>query len=191
MQKILISLLLVLTAVYAKIEDFRVGTWNLQGSSASTENKWQVSVRQLVTGDNPINILMLQEAGSVPNSARRTGRMVQPGGTPVEEYIWELGTISRPRSVFIYHADIDVGARRVNLAIVSDRMADEVIVVHQNTIATEASRPALGIRIGTDVFFSLHALASGGGDATSLFTSIHDHFMNMPQNSWLISGGFN
>lgn len=191
MQKILISLLLVLTAVYAKIEDFRVGTWNLQGSSASTENKWQVSVRQLVTGDNPINILMLQEAGSVPNSARRTGRMVQPGGTPVEEYIWELGTISRPRSVFIYHADIDVGARRVNLAIVSDRMADEVIVVHQNTIATEASRPALGIRIGTDVFFSLHALASGGGDATALVTAIHDHFMNMPQITWLIAGDFN
>ena len=85
MRKILISLLLALTAVYAKIEDFRVGTWNLQGSSASTENKWQVSVRQMVTGDNPINNLMRQEAGIVPNSARRKGGMVQHGGTAVEE----------------------------------------------------------------------------------------------------------
>ena len=173
------------------MEDFRLGTWNLQGSSSSTENKWQVSVRQLITGDNPLNILMLQEVGAVPNIARRTQRMVQPGGTPVAEYVWELGTASRPRVVFIYHADIDVGARRVNLAIVSDRMADEVIVVNQDSIAPQASRPALGIRIGTDVFFSMHALAGGGGDATALVTAIHDHFRGMPQIAWFVGGDFN
>ena len=69
--------------LFGSIEDYVVGTWNLQGSSASTENKWNVSVRQLITGSNPVDILMVQEAGSVPRSARRTGRVIQPGGTPI------------------------------------------------------------------------------------------------------------
>ena len=150
--------LIVISPLFANIEDFKIGTWNLQGSSASTESKWNVSVRQLISGSNPVNILMVQEAGSIPRSARPTGRVVQPGGTPVEEFTWDLGTSSRPRTVFIYYAPIDVGARRVNLAIVSDRQADEVLVVRQDRVATDASRPALGIRIGNDVFFSIHAL---------------------------------
>ncbi len=183
--------LILTTPLFANIEDFKIGTWNLQGSSASTESKWNVSVRQLISGSNPVNILMVQEAGSIPSSARPTGKMVQPGGTPVDEFVWDLGTSSRPRTVFIYYAPIDVGARRVNLAIVSDRQADEVFVVSQDRIATDISRPALGIRIGNDVFFSIHALASGGGDASALVTAIHDRFAEMPQINWVIAGDFN
>lgn len=184
-------LLILANPLCANIEDFKIGTWNLQGSSASTESKWNVSVRQLISGSNPVNILMVQEAGSIPRSARPTGRIVQPGGTPVEEFTWDLGTSSRPRSVFIYYAPIDVGARRVNLAIVSDRQADEVFVVAQDRVAANVSRPALGIRIGDDVFFSLHALANGGGDASALVTAIHDRFMDMPNINWIIAGDFN
>lgn len=186
-----IIFLIVISPLFANIEDFKIGTWNLQGSSASTESKWNVSIRQLITGINAVNILMVQEAGSIPRSARPTGRVVQPGGTPVEEFVWELGTSSRPRAVFIYYAPIDVGARRVNLAIVSDRQADEVFVVRQDRVATDVSRPALGIRIGNDVFFSLHALANGGGDASALVTAIHDNFIGMPNINWLIAGDFN
>ncbi len=190
--RILLCFLMSFTFALANLEDYRVSTWNLQGSSANTESKWNVSVRQLITGDNPANILMVQEAGAIPASARRTDRMVQPGGTPVEEFIWELGTYSRPNSVYIYYAPLDVGARRVNLAIVSDRRADEVIVVRQNTVATDSSRPAIGIiRIGNDVFFNIHALASGGGDAPALVTAVHDTFINTPQINWLIAGDFN
>ncbi|MCX2683708.1 cytolethal distending toxin subunit B family protein [Campylobacter sp. MIT 21-1685] len=189
--RILLCFFMIFSFAFANIEDYRVSTWNLQGASANAENKWNVSVRQLITGDNPANILMVQEAGAIPASARRTGRMVQPGGTPVEEFIWELGTRSRPNSVYIYYAPLDVGARRVNLAIVSDRRADEVFVVHQNVVAPETSRPAIGIRIGNDVFFNIHALASGGGDAPALVTAVHDNFINMPQINWLIAGDFN
>ncbi|WP_304421692.1 cytolethal distending toxin subunit B family protein, partial [Helicobacter japonicus] len=160
--KILLCLLISFSFALANLEDYRVSTWNLQGSSANTESKWNVSVRQLITGDNPANILMIQEAGAIPATARRTGRIIQPGGTPIEEFIWELGTNSRPNSVYIYYAPLDVGARRVNLAIVSNIMADEVFVVHQNIVATDVSRPAIGIRIGNDVFFNIHALANGG-----------------------------
>lgn len=191
MKKFLILPIFISSLVFGALEDYKSGTWNLQGSSAATESKWSVSVRQLIVGDNSLNILAVQEAGAVPASARRTGRVVQPGGTPVEEYIWELGTATRPRSVFIYHADIDVGARRVNLAIVSDRGADEVIVVRQDSVSPQTSRPAIGIRIGNDVFFNIHALANGGADASALVTAIHDHFTNMPNINWMILGDFN
>lgn len=191
MMKILLCLLISFSFALANLEDYRVSTWNLQGSSANTESKWNVSVRQLITGDNPANILMIQEAGAIPATARRTGRIIQPGGTPIEEFIWELGTNSRPNSVYIYYAPLDVGARRVNLAIVSNIMADEVFVVHQNIVATDVSRPAIGIRIGNDVFFNIHALANGGGDAPALVTAVHDFFINMPQINWLIAGDFN
>ena len=189
--KTIVLMLLSFSLLFGKIEDYIVGTWNLQGSSASTENKWNVSVRQLITGDNPVNILMVQEAGRVPATARPTGRAIQPGGTPIEEYTWDLGTRSRPHSVFIYYANIDVGARRVNLAIVSARQADEVFVIRQETIAPQVSRPVIGIRLGNDVFFNIHALASGGGDATALVTAVHDHFLDSPNLNWMIAGDFN
>lgn len=189
--KIIALMVVVASLLFGKIEDYVVGTWNLQGSSASTENKWNVSVRQLISGDNPVHILMVQEAGSVPASARPTGRVIQPGGTPIEEYTWDLGTRSRPRSVFIYYANIDVGARRVNLAIVSARQADEVFVISQDRIASQVSRPVIGIRLGNDVFFNIHALASGGGDATALVTAVHDHFLDSQNVNWMIAGDFN
>lgn len=50
----------------ANISDYKVMTWNLQGSSASTESKWNVNVRQLLSGTAGVDILMVQEAGAVP-----------------------------------------------------------------------------------------------------------------------------
>ena len=43
--KIIALMLLGISLLFGRIEDYVVGTWNLQGSSASTENKWNVSVR--------------------------------------------------------------------------------------------------------------------------------------------------
>lgn len=53
----------------ANLEDFKVATWNLQGSSAANENKWNVSVRQLITGPGAADILAVQEAGVLPSTA--------------------------------------------------------------------------------------------------------------------------
>lgn len=50
--------------VQADLSDFKVATWNLQGSSARTENKWNINVRQLISGAGAVNILATQEAGS-------------------------------------------------------------------------------------------------------------------------------
>lgn len=75
--KKIICLFLSFNLTFANLENFNVGTWNLQGSSAVTESKWSVSVRQLVSGANPLDILMIQEAGTLPRTATPTGHHVQ------------------------------------------------------------------------------------------------------------------
>ncbi|AJC93148.1 cytolethal distending toxin, subunit CdtB [Campylobacter subantarcticus LMG 24377] len=190
MKKIVLILLSV-WYLFGAIEDYNIGTWNLQGSSAtSTESKWTISIRQLITGENPLDILMVQEAGILPSTAVMTPRQVQPAGVgiPIHEYIWNLGTLSRPNNVFIYYSRIDVGANRVNFAIVSRRMADEVIILPSPTVA---SRPIIGIRIGDDVFFNVHALSPGGNDAGAIVTAVDMHFRNMSNVNWMIAGDFN
>lgn len=191
MKKITLLLMMLTSYVFANIEDFNIGTWNLQGSSASTESKWNVSVRQLITGDAPLDVLMVQEAGSLPRSAVMTPRIVQPVGVgiPIHEYEWNLGTASRPQSAFIYYSRVDVGANRVNLAIVTLRRADEVFVIPP---PTTASRPIIGIRIGSDAFFNIHALARGGGDAGALITAVDNLLRGRSDvNNWIIAGDFN
>ncbi len=190
MKKIILSFIFSVSLAFSALDDYNVGTWNLQGSSASTESKWNISIRQLVTGDNPLDVLAVQEAGVLPSTAMMTPRQVQPPGVgiPIHEYEWNLGSLSRPNSVFIYYSRVDVGANRVNMAIVSRRQADEVIVLPPPTVA---SRPIIGIRIGNDVFFSIHALARGGNDAGAIVTAVDMHFRNMPQINWMIMGDFN
>ncbi|MFW9280925.1 cytolethal distending toxin subunit B family protein, partial [Glaesserella parasuis] len=70
---------------------------------------------------------------------------------------WNLGTRSRPNNVYIYYSRLDVGANRVNLAIIARRMASEVYVINSGS-SVLTSRPAIGIRIDNDAFFSIHAL---------------------------------
>ncbi|MCV3450925.1 cytolethal distending toxin subunit B family protein [Campylobacter lari] len=189
MKKILLFIF-IYSFSFGALEDYNVGTWNLQGSSAATESKWNVSIRQLVSGENPLDILAVQEAGTLPSTAVMTPRQVQPVGVgiPIHEYEWNLGSSSRPNSVFIYYSRVDVGANRVNMAIVSRVQADEVIVLPPPTVA---SRPIIGIRIGNDVFFSIHALATGGNDAGAIVSAVDMHFRNMPQVNWMIMGDFN
>lgn len=182
----------------ATLEQYKVATWNLQGSSAANESKWNINVRQLITGADSADILMVQEAGTLPASAVRTQRVVQPVGVgiPIEEYTWNLGTGRRPDLVYIYYSRLDVGANRVNLAIVSRFRADDVYVVSTGVPVLQA-RPAVGIRIGNDAFFSVHALSSGGSDAARLVQSVFQFFIDqtaMPSRrhiNWMIAGDFN
>lgn len=176
----------------ARLEQYNVATWNLQGSSASNESKWNINVRQLLTGIDAADILMIQEAGSLPASAQPTGRIVQPEqvGIPIEEYRWNIGTASRPNLFYIYYSRLDVGANRVNLAIVSRVQATDVHVISSSS-SVLTSRPAIGIQIGNDAFFSAHALSSGGADAVSLVHNVNAFFLTRPSISWMLVGDFN
>ncbi|XMD84373.1 cytolethal distending toxin, subunit CdtB [Campylobacter lari] len=190
MMRKIVLLIFSFNLLFAALEDYNSGTWNLQGASASTESKWNISIRQLVTGANPMDILAVQEAGVLPSTAMMTPRQVQPVGVgiPIHEYEWNLGSSSRPNSVYIYYSRVDVGANRVNMAIVSRMRADEVYVLPPPTVA---SRPIIGIRIGNDAFFSVHALSRGGNDAGAIVSAVDMHFRNMPHINWMIMGDFN
>lgn len=189
MKKYIIFSFLSLNILLANLQDYKIATWNLQGSSANTESKWNISVRQLISGENAADILAVQEAGSLPSTAISTGRIVRLSDEiAVEEFTWDLGTRSRPDEVFIYYARVDTGANRVNLALVSRQRAEEIIILPPPTVV---SRPIIGIRIANDAFFSIHALANGGTDAPAIVNSVFEHFRNQPDISWLIAGDFN
>lgn len=179
--------------LHASLTDYKVATWNLQGSSSRSESKWNVNVRQMISGAGAVDILMVQEAGSPPASAIDTGRIINSPGIPVRELLWNLGSNSRPQQVYIYFSRIDVFAGRVNLAIVSQRRADDVIVLPP---PSTASRPVLGIRIGSDAFFTAHALANRGVDAPAIVNDVFNFFRNSPRfdlqaTNWMIAGDFN
>lgn len=190
--------------VVAAIKDYKTATWNMQGSSAATESKWNVNVRGLVSGNGAVNVVSLQEAGTQPSSATPTGRVIPPvttmGGRsiPIQEFEWNLGTRSRPDMRYIYYAQWDVGAGRVNPAVVTDRRADEIVALRNPVI--QDGRPVLGVGFnraagvaGRDFFFTLHASATGGGDARSLLDSIRNHFgaLGDRNSQWMVMGDYN
>lgn len=184
--------LAMVSPVHAVLTDYKVVTWNLQGSSSRTESKWDINIRQLISGADAADLVMVQEAGSPPSNAVDTGRVIGRG-VPVRELSWSLGTNSRPLRVFIYFASLDALGGRVNLAIVSRRMADDVFVIPGPSVA---SRPALGIRLGQDAFFTVHALANQGSDAGGLVDSVFDFFRNqtsptLQATNWMVAGDFN
>ncbi|EAA2950229.1 cytolethal distending toxin subunit B family protein [Salmonella enterica] len=193
MRKILIYLSVIFTPLaHAELTDFKVATWNLQGSSAQTESKWNINVRQLISGAGAVNILAIQEAGSPPSTAQDTGRVIT-AGVPVRELTWNLSTNSRPQTVFIYFASLDIFAGRVNLAIVSDRRADDVIIL---PAIRSTGRPLLGVRFGNDAFFTTHALASRNNDAADLVGEVFDFFRTSRDpvrqaTNWMVLGDFN
>lgn len=177
----------------AAVTDYRIVSWNLQGASAATESKWRVHVRQLLDGAGAANIVALQEAGAPPASARHVQRHATAAGIPVDEYEWNLGTRTRPRLVHIYFADTDVGAHRVNLALVTDRLADEVLLLPR--VRPYPARPVLGVRIGNDFVLTTHALRrqEGGNDAGALVQTVVTHFAARAAglDEWILLADFN
>jgi hypothetical protein len=150
------SLIGTLPAAYAV--GGNVGTWNMQGSNASTENKWQTGVAQAMRGGN-LDVLALQEAGAVPASANQINLVAETrdwpaplgDGIPVEQYNW-LGTATRP-AYYIYYAQTDPNGNRVNLAIVTRRRADRVF----SFTPPGARRAVIGVQFGNCVYFAVHA----------------------------------
>jgi Endonuclease/Exonuclease/phosphatase family len=144
-----------------------VGTWNMQGSNAPTENKWQRGVASLMQQQN-LDVLALQEAGAVPGSARnpmsvgRNTNWPDPllPGAPVTQYEWK-GTQSRP-GYYIYYAQTDPNSNRVNIAIVTRVPADGVL----SFTPPGAARSVIGVKIGNCIYFTVHA-RSGPRDTSN------------------------
>ncbi|ENA3447928.1 cytolethal distending toxin subunit B family protein [Yersinia enterocolitica] len=166
----------------------------------------------------PSAIVLPISAGQYPEIERRIPRadipvpvmsvvggistVINPGrrgvsNSLVQEYLWNVGSSSRPSDFYIYHFDRGRtgAASRINLAIVSRFRAEEVIIVPPMTSGRN-TRPTLGIRIGDDYFFSLHAEARTNNEAPQIVQFIDGYMArtiqpNRPQATWMIMGDYN
>lgn len=174
-------------------------TWNMQGSSSGGENKWNSEVKQLVT---KYDVTCLQECGSMPLSATEETPQYTEDQFGVQfdirEYIWDLGTSTRPEKYTIYYFDID--RLRVKLAIIirRDNPTNKIVVRNLSVISDGLNsdiRPAFGIRITmqehhpfNDVtFYSYHGLSGGGYNDPRMVREITRH----TPTSFVILGDFN
>jgi GH18 family chitinase len=189
----------VLTALgaapaHAAIQDRPAWTWNMQGATADGQNKWTTVVGPMLNQNQPV--VALQEVGSGPppsaagtNDVRLSGNQLTPlpagmfydvPNTPnartVNHSQWSYGGILH--DVYYLQTDANNGAwtgGRVNLAIVTPRAADEVVIIPTpgGIASGGALRPALGVRIGTTWYFSIHARSGGGQNAPGLLANIN------------------
>lgn len=159
-------------------------TWNMQGSNASTDCKWQTGVANLMTRCD-VSILCLQECGAPPPSATPQGNLAN--NARYNLYHWG-GTSSRPGSgrkyISYYHADVN--GNRCNLAIVSK---SEPTDWHCSFPRDGPNRrPVIGAQINGNWYFCLHAISPGGADVYGLLSSAAFGTAGAP---WFTAGDFN
>ncbi|HVW14156.1 MAG TPA: endonuclease/exonuclease/phosphatase family protein [Mucilaginibacter sp.] len=157
-------------------------TWNMQGSSHSTENKWNTGVMNFF--GNGADICCLQECGAVPASAR----LINPnynGVVNLQYYTW--GTNRTNKHILFYQSDPN--GNRCNLAIVSTTPPVGGGLVMPGV--APVWRPALGFQINpANYVFSLHAISPNGPDAANLLAAINNT-VGAPGNFWVAAGDYN
>lgn len=177
----------------AAIGDWKLGTYNMQGSTggANGQSKWQSDVIPLMQGG--VQVLALQEAGTIPASAtvesHRTLTVWAPNGV---HYNYDLTIATwnpggrRGATYYIYLLNTDPNGHRVNIAFISTRRADDQLAAYGS--AGGAGRPALGLRFGNELFWSVHALSNGGSNAAALVESINSQ---SGARAWAAMGDWN
>ncbi|MET8885400.1 GDSL-type esterase/lipase family protein [Streptomyces rubiginosohelvolus] len=162
-------------------------TWNMQGATAQGESLWS-SYLPRILGESRSEVVMLQEAGAgVPGSARI---FANPPGTENDQRVTYAEWHSDWYMVFLQTHDPQVPGGRVNTIVMSSTPVDAAMVV-ENPLGT-VGRPAIGIRLGEDWYFSFHALSGGGGDAVGMLRAIGDAVERDGGNrNWTVGGDFN
>jgi cytolethal distending toxin subunit B len=159
-------------------------TWNMQGASYTTENKWNTGIMNLL--NNGADICCLQECGGVPDSATLINNNFG-GIDDLCYYTW--GTLRTNKHILFYPADPN--GNRCNLAIVSNTNivpADALLIY---PTVGPIWRPALGFQLNANNFvFSMHCISPNGPDANGLLNSINAA-VGAPGNFWIAAGDFN
>ncbi|CAM3222427.1 hypothetical protein BZK31_01710 [Pseudomonas floridensis] len=182
-------------------QQIRVATWNMQGTSETSNTKWRTKVLELARAND---VVAIQEAGVSPFSSRLITRLSLQDqfGTAyrVDQLIWEAGTASRPETYHVFF--LDVQRLRVNLAIVVPANRDidvrDMVVVSDglpDSNGAPVTRPALGVQIRrqsavnpeTVTVFSFHAISGGGPNAPRMLREISWH----TQTPYILVGDFN
>jgi GH18 family chitinase len=195
----------------AAINDRPAYTWNMQGDSSDGDSKWTFVVGPMTNSPSQ-PVIALQEVGAgPPPSAQGTvpqvltfgngltalpaGMAAQfppdaPAAQRVQHTQWRYGT--GLHDVYYLQTDRNGGlwtGGRVNLAIVTPRGADEVVVIPTpgGNTSNGALRATLGVRLGTTWYFSVHAASGGGANVPNLMTNINI-FINAQNNANPVDG---
>lgn len=157
-------------------------TWDMQGASHSTENKWNAGVLNLINRFDA-DICCLQECGAVPDSAQLSDKNYCD--VPNLMY-YKWGTERMQYHILFYPADAN--GNRCNLAIVS-KMAPQAGSIIYPT-APPVWRPALGFQVNrNNTVFSVHAISPKGPDATKLLAAIDSK--SGEGQYWFAAGDYN
>lgn len=169
-------------------------TWNMQGASHSTEDKWNKGVQALLnmSGSLRPDAICLQEAGAVPASAKQeaTSEFRDPHNNPTNVTIYSWGGTERSGHRLVYYW-WDEGGNRCNLGVITRELIPFNILEVGLTWAQAgpAWRPAVGLRAGTSPWvFSVHAISPGGADAPGLAGAVQAYVRGRP---WVVGGDFN
>ncbi|MFI0169652.1 FG-GAP-like repeat-containing protein [Streptomyces sp. NPDC017095] len=169
-------------------------TNNLQGANSGGDSKWTTTV---VDYARSAEIVALQEAGASPPGTYVRNITITPNAPGnsgfVQHHRW---TVREGYEVYFLQTDPNGGTYeggRVNLAMVTQRPADEVTIVAN---PNPAGRNALGVRFDDNWYFTYHALSSssgeGGRDAQAMVQAIATYVNNSgPNRTWTVLGDFN
>ena len=183
-----------------------VVTNNIQGSTAGADSKWTTTVRGFIQTND---IVLLQEAGpSGPPGSTEQVPIVRNGNT-IRHFQWEVGADHNGpddvvlAQVYFLQTDDNGGTGtggRVNTAIVTRALPDDfMVVVNPNA----AGRTALGVRFGTNWYFSFHGLSGNrttgagvGADSGPMLAAIatavtNYNAANNITSTYTVGGDFN
>lgn len=184
--------------------DRNIGHWNMQGKCAQGESKWVMALPNLMAGTVtvgdltinvgiPMDVLALQEAGLPPIAGTRPvpAGMRPPvqrnGAIAPEFFTWRPG--SRFEEHHLYFLRTDPTGRRCNLAIMTRERANLVITLPP---PLGRGREILGVRIGDDFYFDIHARSGVRGAAFENVRAIYDFMAaNYRGQEFRILGDFN
>ncbi|WP_189162836.1 FG-GAP-like repeat-containing protein, partial [Sphaerisporangium melleum] len=146
-------------ALAASLSHTPLITYNMQGATSGNDSKWTTTVGGYARA---AEIVALQEAGSGPPGDFVNTIVFDPGAPGRSGYVqhhrWRVGQESY--EVYFLQTDANGGSwtgGRTNVALVTQRAADEVTVV-QNP----GGRAALGVRFDDNWYFTFHGQALGG-----------------------------
>lgn len=155
-------------------------TWNMQGASHSTENKWNEGVMNFF-GSRNADICCLQECGGVPASAQLVNANFG-GIINLQYYTW--GTLRSQKHILFYLSDPN--GNRCNIAVVAKFAPLGASLVYP--AVAPVWRPALGFQIDAVNFaFSFHAISPNGPDAANMLNAINAAV----GNNWVTAGDYN
>ncbi|MEI5103820.1 endonuclease/exonuclease/phosphatase family protein [Streptomyces sp. PmtG] len=177
---------------HASNSDRRILAWNMQGGGDEDgpAAKWQTLFNLM--RDRRVDMATLQESGVAPRGATHLRNVAATMTHARPEPITEVevhrygGTGTRPQ-FYLYRIAWDDGGHRVNQAILMRQLADEVLLVPRRG---DGLRPMLGVRLGDDLVFTIHAGANNGPDAAAQAEDAWNYAQGRNLNL-VVAGDFN